>query len=70
MNSTDVPPGSDSNESHGLSLPTRGKEKRTAEVRAMMILQDLSKVDGCPERGVAVTVYGLERLKRLYDVLD
>jgi hypothetical protein len=24
-----------------------------------MILEDLSKVDGCPERGVNVTVYGI-----------
>jgi hypothetical protein len=26
---------------------------------AAMILQDLSKVDGCPNRGVNVTVYGI-----------
>jgi hypothetical protein len=36
-----------------------GKEKRTAEELAVMIRQDLSSVDGCPKRGVTVTVYGL-----------
>jgi hypothetical protein len=35
------------------------KEPRTAEDLAAMILADLSKVDGCPQRGVKVTVYGI-----------
>ena len=35
------------------------KEKKTAEELAAMILQDLSNMDGCPKRGVTVTVYGI-----------
>jgi hypothetical protein len=35
------------------------KEKKTAEELAVMIREDLGKVDGCPKRGVTVTVYGL-----------
>jgi hypothetical protein len=35
------------------------KQIRTAEELAAMILEDLRKVDGCPEGGVNVTVYGL-----------
>jgi hypothetical protein len=35
------------------------KEPRTADDLAAMILADLSKVDGCPQRGVKVTVYGI-----------
>jgi hypothetical protein len=35
------------------------KQIRTAEELAAMILEDLRKVDGCPERGVNVTVYGI-----------
>ena len=35
------------------------KEKKTAEELAAMIYEDLSKMDGCPERGVIVTVYGI-----------
>ena len=35
------------------------KEKKTAEELAAMIIEDLSKVDGCPKRGVNVTIYGL-----------
>jgi hypothetical protein len=58
MNSADVPPASDA-ESHGLSLPTRAKEKRAAEELAAMIHHDLSQIEGCPKRGVKVTVYGL-----------
>ena len=55
----DVPTTSDGQENAGLtpSIPT--KEKKTAEELASMIRQDLSKVDGCPKRGVTVTVYGL-----------
>jgi len=35
------------------------KEKKTAEELAVMIREDLGKIDGCPKRGVTVTVYGL-----------
>jgi hypothetical protein len=35
------------------------RQIKTAEELAAMILEDLHKVDGCPERGVSVTVYGL-----------
>jgi hypothetical protein len=34
------------------------KQKKTPEELAAMIREDLSKMDGCPERGVIVTVYG------------
>jgi hypothetical protein len=39
----------------------RAKETRTAEELERMILQDLRNVDGCPERGVSVTVDGIPR---------
>jgi hypothetical protein len=35
------------------------KQTKTAEELAAMIREDLSNVDGCPERGVSVTVYGI-----------
>jgi hypothetical protein len=35
------------------------KERKTAEELAKMIRQDLSKIDGCPKRGVNITVYGI-----------
>ena len=57
--STDVPTTSETEEPHGLARPTPAKEKKTAEELAAMILQDLSSVEGCPKRGVTVTVYGL-----------
>jgi hypothetical protein len=37
----------------------RPKEKRTAEDLAAMIHADLSQMDGCPQQGVTVTVYGI-----------
>jgi hypothetical protein len=37
----------------------RKKEIKTADELARMIREDLGKMDGCPERGVTVTVYGL-----------
>lgn len=37
----------------------RDKETRTAEELTAMIHEDLSKMDGCPKRGVNVTVYGI-----------
>jgi hypothetical protein len=55
----DVPATSDSREQHGLSRTAPPKEKKTPEELAAMIRQDLSNVDGCPKRGVIVTVYGL-----------
>jgi hypothetical protein len=56
---TDVPTTSETEEHHGLALPTPAKEKKTAAELAAMIFQDLSNLDGFPERGVTVTVYGL-----------
>jgi len=35
------------------------KPAKTVEELAAMIYQDLSQIDGCPEVGVKVTVYGL-----------
>jgi hypothetical protein len=55
----DVPTTSDAQEDYGLAPATPAKEKKTAEELAVMIRQDLSNVDGCPKRGVTVTVYGL-----------
>jgi hypothetical protein len=55
----EVPTTSDTEEPHGLARRRPAKEKKTAEELAAMIRQDLSKVDGCPKRGVSVTVYGL-----------
>ena len=37
----------------------RAKGQKTAEELAAMIHADLSKMDGCPQQGVAVTVYGI-----------
>jgi hypothetical protein len=60
VNSADVPPTCEGHESrHGLPLPTRAKEKKTAEELAAMIHHDLSQIEGCPQRGLKVTVYGL-----------
>lgn len=42
-----------------MEFRERTKERKTAEELAAMIHEDLSKVDGCPERGVTVTVYGI-----------
>src|SRR6266480_525366 len=35
------------------------KQTKTTEELAAMIHQDLSQIEGCPERGVKVTVYGI-----------
>jgi len=35
------------------------KQTKTVEELAAMIYQDLSQIEGCPEAGVKVTVYGL-----------
>jgi hypothetical protein len=32
---------------------------KTAEELAAMIREDLSRMDGCPKRGITVTVYGI-----------
>jgi hypothetical protein len=56
---TDVPTTSETEEPHGMARPTPVKEKKTAEELAAMILHDLSQIEGCPKRGVKVTVYGL-----------
>jgi hypothetical protein len=37
----------------------QGKQAKTARELEAMILEDLMKVDGCPESGITVTVYGL-----------
>jgi hypothetical protein len=42
-----------------MDTSQRAKERKTAEELAGMIREDLSKVDGCPEHGVNVTVYGI-----------
>jgi len=57
MNS--APPASESPESHGLPLPLTVKEKKTAEELAAMIHRDMSQIEGCPQRGLKVTIYGL-----------
>jgi hypothetical protein len=44
---------------HSKAEDAMTKETKTAEELAAMILQDLSNMDGCPKRGVTVTVYGL-----------
>ena len=37
----------------------RVKQKKTPEELAAMIHQDLSQIEGCPQRGITVSVYGL-----------
>jgi hypothetical protein len=37
----------------------RSKETKTEDELAAMIREDLVKVEGCPQRGVSVTVYGI-----------
>ena len=39
------------------AIPT--KQKKTAEELAAMIHQNLSQFEGCPQRGITVSVYGL-----------
>jgi hypothetical protein len=55
----DVPTTSDEQAHRGLAPATPAKEMKTEEELAAMIHQDLSQVEGCPQRGVTVTVYGL-----------
>jgi hypothetical protein len=42
-----------------MEVPKHIKEPKTGQELAAMILADLSNVDGCPQRGVRVTVYGI-----------
>ena len=42
-----------------MDSPERAKETKTAEELVAMIREDMSKVDGCPDRGIVVTVYGI-----------
>jgi hypothetical protein len=44
--------------SSGLTPAARTKGKKTAHELAAMILDDLRQIEGCPKRGVRVTVYG------------
>jgi hypothetical protein len=37
----------------------QAKQTKTTRELESMILEDLSKVDGCPKSGVTVTVYGI-----------
>ena len=54
--SVDIPAPPAARENPRLSPTIPTKEKKTAEELAAMIP---SKSEGCPERGVSVTVYGL-----------
>jgi hypothetical protein len=42
-----------------MKSPEQTKETKTAKELEAMILEDLRNVDGCPDRGVNVTVYGI-----------
>jgi hypothetical protein len=53
------PAGRGRAESKGLAMEERPREKRTADELALMIQADLSRMDGCPQQGVTVTVYGI-----------
>jgi len=57
--STDIPAPADAREKSGMAPANPTKEMKTADELAAMIREDLSNVDGCPELGVTVTVYGL-----------
>jgi hypothetical protein len=47
---------------------TPKKEEKTAEELSAMIHYDLSMIEGCPTRGVKVTVYGLNPWNALLTV--
>ena len=49
----------DAQEHSGVSAVVPKKQEKTAEELAAMIHADLSMIDGCPTRGLKVTVYGL-----------
>ena len=42
----------------GLTRTAPAKERKAADELAAMILDDLSKIQGCPKRGVKIAVYG------------
>ena len=42
----------------GLMRIAPAKDKKTTDELAAMILDDLSRVQGCPKRGVKIAVYG------------
>ena len=42
-----------------MEISEPAKEFKTAEELEAMILEDLRAIDGCPEQGVKVTVYGI-----------
>jgi hypothetical protein len=42
-----------------IDVSPRPKETKIAEEISAMILQDLLNMDGCPQHGVSVTVYGI-----------
>ncbi len=42
-----------------MDQPKYTKQTKTAEELQAMILQDLRTVDGCPDHGVNITVYGM-----------
>lgn len=48
-------PGTPAN---ALTRPTPTKEKKSVDELAAMILEDLSRIEGCPKQGVRVAVYG------------
>jgi hypothetical protein len=51
-------PGPNKSKGRGMEDSEPGRQTKTAEELAAMIVEDLSKVDGCPKQGVNVTVYG------------
>ena len=51
--------GASGRDQNAMEPPKRTKERKTAEELEAMILEDLSKIDGCPQSGVTVTVYGI-----------
>jgi hypothetical protein len=54
-----IPARLDAQAHPGLSPVSMTKEEKTAEELAEMIRNDLGMIEGCPTRGVEVTVYGL-----------
>lgn len=42
-----------------MKIQEAAKQLKTTEELEAMILEDLSAIDGCPARGVKVTVYGI-----------
>jgi hypothetical protein len=58
-NPVEILASSDARNNPGLSPAIPTKETKTAEELAAMIHDDVSMIEGCPPRGVRVTVYGL-----------